>query len=187
MNVAGVFVRSSPRLVPSSSLWRTQMGCSSSNTFRSAAGGLFSSSSSRLFSAGTATRNDAAPQKTGPAKKKTIKITYVNKDGSETHADAPIGENALIVAHANDVDLEGACECSLACSTCHVILDQEYYDKLSAPSEEEEDMLDLAFGLTETSRLGCQIIMKPELEGMRLKLPAATRNLYVDGHKPKPH
>ncbi|KAI3710198.1 hypothetical protein L2E82_39972 [Cichorium intybus] len=81
-----------------------------------------------------------------------------------------------------------ACEGSLACSTCHVIvMDVEQYNKLEDPTDEENDMLDLAFGLTETSRLGCQVIAKPELDGLRLALPAATRNFAVDGYKPKPH
>ncbi|KHG12349.1 fdxB [Gossypium arboreum] len=81
-----------------------------------------------------------------------------------------------------------ACEGSLACSTCHVIvMDMEYYNKLEDPTDEENDMLDLAFGLTETSRLGCQIVASPELDGIRLAIPAATRNFAVDGYVPKPH
>ena len=78
------------------------------------------------------------------------------------------------------VDIEGACEGSLACSTCHVIVDPEWLPKLTAASEDEEDMLDLAFGLTHTSRLGCQIRMTNELDGLVVKLPAATRNMMVD-------
>ncbi|KAK6236609.1 hypothetical protein QUC31_020397 [Theobroma cacao] len=84
--------------------------------------------------------------------------------------------------------VSGACEGSLACSTCHVIvMDMEQYNKLEDPTDEENDMLDLAFGLTETSRLGCQIIARPELDGIRLAIPAATRNFAVDGYVPKPH
>ncbi|KAD2806286.1 hypothetical protein E3N88_39663 [Mikania micrantha] len=72
---------------------------------------------------------------------------------------------------------------------CMIAVDQdvEQYNKLEDPADEENDMLDLAFGLTETSRLGCQVIAKPELDGLRLALPAATRNFAVDGYKPKPH
>lgn len=81
----------------------------------------------------------------------------------------------------------GACEGVCACSTCHVILENDIFDALPEASEEEEDMLDMAFGLTATSRLGCQIKVVKEHDGMTLKLPAATRNFYVDGHKPKPH
>ena len=77
-------------------------------------------------------------------------MTFVNAKGEETDVDACVGDNILVVAHKNDVDLEGACECSIACSTCHVVLDDEVFDELPEPSEEEEDMLDLAYGLTPT-------------------------------------
>ncbi|KAK3023855.1 hypothetical protein RJ639_043986 [Escallonia herrerae] len=117
-----------------------------------------------------------------------ISVTFVDKDGDEKHINVPIGMSMLEAAHENDIELEGACEGSLACSTCHVIvMDTEYYNKLEDPTDEENDMLDLAFGLTETSRLGCQVIASPELDGIRLALPAATRNFAVDGYKPKPH
>jgi ferredoxin len=105
------------------------------------------------------------------------KITFVNKDGTETIIDAPIGLSILEVAHHNNIDIEGACEGSLACSTCHVIIDKDFYDKLDEASEEEEDMLDLAFGLTTTSRLGCQIIVSEKLDGLRVKLPKETKNI----------
>lgn len=74
----------------------------------------------------------------------------------------------------------GACGGSCACSTCHVIVeDAEIYDKMPEPDDDENDMLDLAFGLTETSRLGCQVKMTPELDGLRVKLPSMTRNLQA--------
>ena len=94
--------------------------------------------------------------------------------------DAPVGLSVLEIAHRNNIDLEGACEGSLACSTCHVVVDQEWFELLQEPTEDEEDMLDLAFGLTHTSRLGCQIIMRDELDGLKVKLPSATRNMMVD-------
>lgn len=93
---------------------------------------------------------------------------------------AHVGEDLLAVARNNGVDLEGACEGSIACSTCHVVLEPEVFDELPEPTEEEEDMLDLAFGLTETSRLGCQVILEEKHDGMQVTLPAATRNMYVD-------
>lgn len=118
----------------------------------------------------------------------SISVTFVDKDGEENQIQVPIGMSMLEAAHENDIELEGACEASLACSTCHVIvMDMEYYNKLEDPADEENDMLDLAFGLTETSRLGCQVIAKPELDGIRLAIPAATRNFAVDGYVPKPH
>nr|GMD64743.1 adrenodoxin-like protein 2, mitochondrial isoform X1 [Ipomoea batatas] len=117
-----------------------------------------------------------------------MQVRKRNKDGEEQQIKVPLGMSMLEAAHENDIELEGACEGSLACSTCHVIvMDMEYYNKLEDPEDEENDMLDLAFGLTETSRLGCQIIAKPELNGIRLAIPAATRNFAVDGFKPKPH
>mmetsp|Transcript_10510 Transcript_10510/g.31650 ORF Transcript_10510/g.31650 Transcript_10510/m.31650 type:complete len:175 (-) Transcript_10510:1981-2505(-) len=113
---------------------------------------------------------------------------YDEKDKSEKTVLVPIGENLLEAAHSNDIDLEGACEGSLACSTCHVIVeDQQLYDSLPEPDDDENDMLDLAFGLTETSRLGCQVIASKELDGLRVRIPSATRNFAVDGHVPKPH
>lgn len=108
------------------------------------------------------------------------KMVFVQKDGTRKEVDAPVGLSVLEIAHRNHVDLEGACEGSLACSTCHVIVDSEWYDLLPEASEDEEDMLDLAFGLTHTSRLGCQIIITEELDGLTVQLPAATRNMMVD-------
>ncbi len=108
------------------------------------------------------------------------KITFVGPDGTTKEVDAANGLSVLEVAHKNGIDLEGACEGSLACSTCHVVVDPEWFDKLGEASEEEEDMLDLAFGLTHTSRLGCQIKVSDELDGLRVSLPAATRNMLVD-------
>ncbi|MBM3510803.1 MAG: 2Fe-2S iron-sulfur cluster binding domain-containing protein [Alphaproteobacteria bacterium] len=107
------------------------------------------------------------------------KVTFVNKDGSETTVDTPAGLSLLEIAHKHKIDVEGACEGSLACSTCHVIVDPAFYGKLPEASEDEEDMLDLAFGLTHTSRLGCQIIVTDALDGLKVKLPAATRNMQV--------
>jgi 2Fe-2S ferredoxin len=108
------------------------------------------------------------------------KMTFVYQDGNEVVVDAPNGVSVLEVAHKNKIPLEGACEGSLACSTCHVIIDKEFYDKLTPATEDEEDMLDLAFGLSHTSRLGCQIIMSDELDGLKVLLPSATRNMMVD-------
>ena len=117
-----------------------------------------------------------------------ITVTFIEKDGTNTVVKATVGQSMLEVAHKNDIELEGACEGSLACSTCHVIIDdQAVYDSLPEPDDDENDMLDLAFGLTETSRLGCQVIAAKELDGMVLSLPRATRNFAVDGFVPKPH
>ena len=108
------------------------------------------------------------------------KMTFITPTGEHKEVDAPLGLSVLEIAHRNHIDLEGACEGSLACSTCHVIVDQEWFDLLSEPLEDEEDMLDLAFGLTKTSRLGCQIMITNELDGLVVRLPGATRNMMVD-------
>ncbi len=109
------------------------------------------------------------------------KMTFVSADGkTKKEVEAPLGLSVLEIAHRNDIDLEGACEGSLACSTCHVIVGPDWYDQLDETTEEEEDMLDLAFGLTHTSRLGCQIKMTEELDGLVVTLPSATRNMMVD-------
>ncbi len=103
------------------------------------------------------------------------KMTFIVPDGTRHEVDAPVGLSVLEIAHGNDIAIEGACEGSLACSTCHVIVEAEDFRRLREPSEDEEELLDLAFGLTKTSRLGCQIIMSEELDGLIVRLPAETR------------
>ncbi|GAM26323.1 hypothetical protein SAMD00019534_094980 [Acytostelium subglobosum LB1] len=116
-----------------------------------------------------------------------VGITFIDKDGTKINVKVPEGTNLLEAAHSNDIDLEGACEASIACSTCHVYIDNKYFDQLPMSSDEENDMLDLAFALQTNSRLGCQVIVTKELEGMEVQLPAATRNMSVDGYKPPRH
>ncbi len=111
------------------------------------------------------------------------RMTFVLPNGQQKSVDAPEGNSVLEIAHHNNVDLEGACEGGLACSTCHCVVAPEWYGKLSPASEDEEDMLDLAFGLTATSRLGCQIVMNKDLDGLVVTIPSATRNMMVDKKK----
>lgn len=80
----------------------------------------------------------------------SVMVNFKDKNGEITSVSAKIGMTVLQVAHAHEIDLEGACESSLACSTCHVILENETFDHLDEATEDEEDMLDLAFGLTQT-------------------------------------
>lgn len=123
----------------------------------------------------------------------TVDVTFVNPDDTRTTVSARVGETLLQAAHRTGIEMEGACEGVCACSTCHVILEQELYDRVledtddGAMGEDEEDMLDMAFGLSHTSRLGCQITLTEYMDGGVFTLPKATRNFYVDGHKPKPH
>ena len=109
---------------------------------------------------------------------KNIYVNFIEKSSNITHKiKAPLGINILELAHNNNIKLEGACECSLACSTCHVIVkSKEYFEKLSEATEEEMDMLDLAYNLTDYSRLGCQIITKSEIDNIELIIPDGTRN-----------
>lgn len=93
------------------------------------------------------------------------------RDGSKREIEAQDGQNLLSVSRLNQLEVEGACCGAMACSTCHMIVDPAWYPKLPPASTDENDMLDLAAGLTRTSRLGCQIKMTPELDGLIVKLP----------------
>ncbi|MCJ1357515.1 MAG: hypothetical protein MMC33_007511 [Icmadophila ericetorum] len=118
-----------------------------------------------------------------------LHVTFIDKEGKEHTFEVAKGDNLLDIAQSEDLEMEGkqtlhsdyslgACGGSCACSTCHVIVEsQDFYDTMSEPDDDENDMLDLAFGLTETSRLGCQVKMGPELDGLKVRLPSMTRNL----------
>ena len=121
-----------------------------------------------------------------------VNIVIISRSGERIPILGKVGDNLLYLLHNwrhkhPDVALEGACEASIACSTCHVVVTQDYFDKLEEATEDEDDMLDMAPGLTATSRLGCQIVLSKELDGLEVKLPEHTRNFYVDGHVPEPH
>ncbi|QLQ81354.1 hypothetical protein HG537_0F01150 [Torulaspora globosa] len=109
-----------------------------------------------------------------------LRVTFILKDGTQKTFEVCEGDTLLDVAQANNLDMEGACGGSCACSTCHVIVDPDYYDALPEPDDDENDMLDLAYGLTETSRLGCQIKMSKDIDGIRVALPAMTRNVNAN-------
>ncbi len=108
------------------------------------------------------------------------RLVFVEPDGTRRDVDAPLGHSLLQIAWDNNIDIEGACEGAMACSTCHVIVAPQWYGRLDDPSEDEEDMLDLAFGLTPTSRLGCQIIITEVLDGLTINLPSQTRNMLLE-------
>ncbi|KAL9123618.1 MAG: hypothetical protein Q9217_006967 [Psora testacea] len=102
------------------------------------------------------------------------------QEGEEHNFQVAQGDNLLDIAQSEDLEMEGACGGSCACSTCHVIVESEdMYEKIPEPDDDENDMLDLAFGLTETSRLGCQVKMNRDLDGLRVRLPSMTRNLQA--------
>jgi ferredoxin len=113
-----------------------------------------------------------------------LHVTFIDKDGQSHTFEVSAGDNLLDIAQANDLEMEGACGGSCACSTCHVIVEDEAkYEAMEEPDDDENDMLDLAFGLTETSRLGCQVKMSKELDGLVVKLPSMTRNLQASDFK----
>ncbi|XP_026748422.2 adrenodoxin-like protein 1, mitochondrial [Galleria mellonella] len=116
-----------------------------------------------------------------------VNVVYIDKNGERVNVRGKVGDNVLYLAHRYGIEMEGACEASLACTTCHVYVNYEHLDKLPPSEEKEDDLLDMAPFLKENSRLGCQIVLTKELEGIELTLPKATRNFYVDGHKPTPH
>ncbi len=107
-------------------------------------------------------------------------MTFISPNGERLEVEAPVGHSVLEIARRNDIDIEGACDGSLACSTCHVIVAEVDFDRLPVPEEDEEDMLDLAFGLMPTSRLGCQIVITEALDGLTVTLPTETRNMQLD-------
>merc|ERR1712012_190590 len=116
-----------------------------------------------------------------------VNIVYIDRDGDRHKVRGKVGDNVLYLAHRYHVEMEGACEASLACTTCHVYVGDAHVDVLPEADEKEDDLLDMAPFLKENSRLGCQIILTKEMEGMELTLPMATKNFYVDGHVPQPH
>ena len=107
-----------------------------------------------------------------------IKVTFISADGDQEQVvEANEGDCLLDVAQAAGQPLEGTCEGQMACSTCHVIISKEYFEKLPRASEDEEDMLDLASGARRTSRLSCQITLTAELDGMIVNIPTESRNM----------
>ncbi|XP_066999452.2 adrenodoxin-like protein 2, mitochondrial [Anabrus simplex] len=112
-------------------------------------------------------------------KKQELQVTFHKVNGEKLTAKCKEGDSLLDVVVNNDLDLEGygACEGTLTCSTCHLILKKEDFDRLpEKPTDEELDMLDLAYDLTDTSRLGCQITMTKDLDGLEVKVPASVND-----------
>jgi len=107
-------------------------------------------------------------------KAKDISVGFKFPDDSVVTVKGAEGDSLLDLVVDNNIDIDGfgACEGTLACSTCHVVLTQEDYDRLpDQPTDEEYDMLDLAYGLTDTSRLGCQIFLTKDLDNLVIDVP----------------
>ncbi len=106
-----------------------------------------------------------------------IRVCFIAPDGSTREVTALAGDRLLDVAQADGQPLEGTCEGQMACSTCHVIVAAEDFDRLTPATEMEEDMLDLASGATRTSRLACQIWLDAALDGLTVRVPGDVRNM----------
>ncbi|MBX7496548.1 2Fe-2S iron-sulfur cluster binding domain-containing protein [Qipengyuania sp. 6B39] len=106
-----------------------------------------------------------------------MKVYFTTSQGETVIAEAELGDNLLRVAQAAGMPLEGTCEGQMACSTCHVVVAAEWFDRLAEASEEEEDMLDLAAGVTRTSRLSCQIELTAEMDGLTVSIPAESHDM----------
>ncbi|WP_345723454.1 2Fe-2S iron-sulfur cluster-binding protein [Qipengyuania vesicularis] len=106
-----------------------------------------------------------------------MKVHFITSAGDQVDATGEAGESLLRVAQAAGMPLEGTCEGQMACSTCHVVVEKEWFDRLPEASEEEEDMLDLAAGVRRTSRLSCQIVLDEELDGLTITIPAESHDM----------
>lgn len=106
-----------------------------------------------------------------------IRVTFTDPRGERVEAEAEAGDNLLRLGQAEGLPLEGTCEGQMACSTCHVIVAPEWFDRLPRASEDEEDMLDLAAGACRTSRLSCQIELTAALDGLAVRLPGEARDM----------
>ena len=99
------------------------------------------------------------------------KLIFINSEGTERSIEAENGLSLMEVARDNDLGIEGTCGGSISCCTCHVVIDNDWFSTVGGPNPDEEDMLDLAVGLQPTSRLGCQIEVSDELDGLRVSIP----------------
>lgn len=106
-----------------------------------------------------------------------MKVTFETSKGETVAAEAAPGDNLLKLGQGIGMPLEGTCEGQMACSTCHVIVAKEWFARLPEASEEEEDMLDLAYGVTATSRLSCQIDLTEEMDGLAVRIPSEARDM----------
>lgn len=106
-----------------------------------------------------------------------MKVRFIATDGSVREAEAAPGETLLDVGQREGQPLEGTCEGQMACATCHVIVEPGDFDRLPPASDDEEDMLDLAYAVTRTSRLSCQIVLSDALDGLTVRLPTGSRNM----------
>lgn len=120
---------------------------------------------------------------TQPLRSNKVTVHFINRDGEKITVKGSPGDSLLDVIIDQDLDFDGfgACEGTLACSTCHLIFEEDVYKQLGPVTDEEMDMLDLAYGLTDTSRLGCQICLTKSLEGMTARVPETVADIRQSG------
>ena len=106
-----------------------------------------------------------------------VRVCFVTAEGARVEAQGAQGETLLAVAQAAGMPLEGTCEGQMACSTCHVVVALEWFDRLPSAHADEEDMLDLAAGVARTSRLSCQIVLRDALDGIEVRIPGESRDM----------
>ena len=106
-----------------------------------------------------------------------VRVRFIDRDGSAVTAEGEPGTSLLDLAQAAGMPLEGTCEGQMACSTCHVIVADEWFARLAEASEEEEDMLDLAAHVARTSRLSCQIELSDALDGIEVRIPPDSHDM----------
>lgn len=106
------------------------------------------------------------------------RVTFISADGeTRREVDAPAGSVLLDIAQGAGQPLEGTCEGQMACSTCHVIIEPQDFERLDKASEDEDDMLDLAAAATRTSRLACQIVLTDALKTLTVRIPGEANNM----------
>ena len=100
------------------------------------------------------------------------KITFIDAAGQARTVDAEDGSTVMETALKNSVPgIEAECGGACACATCHVYVDESWVERLGKAEQMEEDMLDFAFDVRPTSRLSCQIKVRPELDGLTVSTP----------------
>lgn len=108
-----------------------------------------------------------------------VQVTFITAEGGRTAVECSAGARLLEVGQGAGMPLEGTCEGQMACSTCHVVVSPEWFDRLKPASADEEDMLDLAAGVTRTSRLSCQILLTTELDGLVVSIPGQANDMQL--------
>jgi 2Fe-2S ferredoxin len=100
-------------------------------------------------------------------------ITYIEHDGTTHQVEAEVGSTVMETAIRNGITgIVAECGGACSCATCHVYVDEAWFERLPKRSPEEEDMLDFAFDAKPTSRLSCQIKVEPALDGLVVRTPA---------------